>query len=301
MVNTALKHTQERKAGTSNGGLILLLLLAAYVGLTWGLIDAISFAEAGGDADVRIVLYLVLLAIAIAAAGGFYALQPNEAAAITLFGNYKGTDRTPGLRWVIPWYLRKKISLRVRNVTGDKLKVNDRRGNPIEIAAVVVWRVTDSAQALFDVDDFQTFVDIQIETALREIASHFAYDHSEQEEPTLRGDVEQVSNLLRQKLQERVSVAGVVIDEAKLSHLAYAPEIANAMLRRQQADAVLAARQKIVQGAVEMVEHALQQLSERDVVTLDDERRAAMVSNLLVVLCADRDAQPIVNAGTLYQ
>ncbi len=301
MAASALLHTAERKAHTLNGGLILLILLVAIVGTSWGLIDAISTAEAGGDPGPRIVIYIVLLTIEVVASAGFYTLQPNEAAAITLFGNYKGTDRTPGLRWVIPWYMRKKISLRVRNVTGEQLKVNDRRGNPIEIAAVVVWRVTDTARALFDVDAYQTFVDIQIETAVREIASHFAYDHAEHEEPTLRGDVEQVSALLREKLQERVAVAGVVIDETKLSHLAYAPEIANAMLRRQQAEAVLAARQKIVQGAVEMVEHALQQLSERDVVKLDDERRATMVSNLLVVLCGDRDAQPVLNTGSLYQ
>lgn len=301
MAASALLHTAERKAHTLNGGLILLILLVAIVGTSWGLIDAISTAEAGGDPGPRIVIYIVLLTIEAVASAGFYSLQPNEAAAITLFGNYKGTDRTPGLRWVIPWYMRKKISLRVRNVTGEQLKVNDRRGNPIEIAAVVVWRVTDTARALFDVDAYQTFVDIQIETAVREIASHFAYDHAEHEEPTLRGDVEQVSALLREKLQERVAVAGVVIDETKLSHLAYAPEIANAMLRRQQAEAVLAARQKIVQGAVEMVEHALQQLSERDVVKLDDERRATMVSNLLVVLCGDRDAQPVLNTGSLYQ
>lgn len=301
MTANALKHTQDRPAGTANGGLILLVLLAAIVATCWGLIDAIALAEAGGDPGLRIVLYIVLLSAEIVAAIGFYSLQPNEAAAITLFGNYKGTDRKPGLRWVVPWYARKKISLRVRNVTGEPLKVNDRRGNPIEIAAVVVWRVTDTASALFDVDDYKTFVDIQIETAVREIASHFAYDHAEHEEPTLRGDAEQVSALLKEKLQDRVAVAGVVIDETKLSHLAYAPEIASAMLRRQQAEAVLAARQKIVQGAVEMVEHALNQLSERDVVTLDDERRAAMVSNLLVVLCSDRDTQPVVNTGSLYQ
>ena len=300
MAGPALNHTQERKAHTSNGGLILVLLLASYVALTWGLIDAIATAEAGGDPGFRIVLYLVLLVVAIFASVGFYTLQPNEAAAVTLFGNYKGTDRTPGLRWVIPWYGRKKISLRVRNVTGEKLKVNDKRGNPIEIASVVVWRVTDTAQALFDVDAYQTFVDIQIETALREIASHFAYDHAQHEEPTLRANADEVSQLLREKLQDRVSVAGVVIDETKLSHLAYAPEIAGAMLRRQQAEAVLAARRYIVQGAVEMVQHALEQLSERDIVQLDDERRAAMVSNLLVVLCGDRDAQPVVNTGSLY-
>jgi regulator of protease activity HflC (stomatin/prohibitin superfamily) len=298
MAPAALNHTEERKAHTSNGGLMLLILLVLFIG---GLITLIGGASAEPERPAQIILSTLVVVVSAVCLAGFYTLQPNEAAAITLFGNYKGTDRTPGLRWVIPWYGRKKISLRVRNVTGERLKVNDRRGNPIEIAAVVVWRVTDTARALFDVDAYQTFVDIQIETAVREIASHFAYDHAEHEEPTLRGDADQVSALLKEKLQERVAVAGVVIDETKLSHLAYAPEIASAMLRRQQAEAVLAARQKIVQGAVEMVEHALQQLSERDVVKLDDERRATMVSNLLVVLCADRDAQPVVNAGSLYQ
>jgi regulator of protease activity HflC (stomatin/prohibitin superfamily) len=296
MTEGTLNRTQERKAGTSNGGLMLLVLLALLGLSIWWLIASIR-----RDVDAEIVWSILAVTAVSIAFIGFYTLQPNEAAAVTLFGNYKGTDRTPGLRWVLPWYARKKISLRVRNVTGEKLKVNDKRGNPIEIAAVVVWRVTDTARALFDVDAYQTFVDIQIETAVREIASHFAYDQAEHEEPTLRGDADQVSALLRQKLQERVAVAGVVVDETKLSHLAYAPEIAGAMLRRQQAEAVLAARQKIVQGAVEMVEHALQQLSERDVVKLDDERRATMVSNLLVVLCADRDAQPVVNTGSLYQ
>lgn len=296
MTAAALNRTQERKASTSNGGLMLLLTLIVFALMIWSLIQLIRYETGLNGVGVAIwsTIFVTLLI-------GFYTLQPNEAAAITLFGNYKGTDRTPGLRWVLPWYTRKKISLRVRNVTGEKLKVNDKRGNPIEIAAVVVWRVTDTGQALFDVDDYQTFVDIQIETAVREIASHFAYDHAEHEEPTLRGDADQVSALLREKLQERVAVAGVVIDETKLSHLAYAPEIASAMLRRQQAEAVLAARRFIVQGAVEMVQHALEQLSERDIVKLDDERRAAMVSNLLVVLCGDRDAQPVVNTGSLYQ
>jgi regulator of protease activity HflC (stomatin/prohibitin superfamily) len=248
------------------------------------------------------VFVVALMTVAVVLIlGGFYQLQPNEAAAVTLFGNYKGTDKTPGLRWVLPWYKRTKISLRVRNVTGEKLKVNDKRGNPIEIAAVVVWRVTDTARALFDVDAYQTFIDIQIETALRELASHFAYDHAEHEEPTLRANADEVAAHLRERLQERVSVAGVTVDETKLSHLAYAPEIAGAMLRRQQAEAVIAARTLIVEGAVSMVENALNQLSERAIVQLDDERRAAMVSNLLVVLCADRDAQPVVNAGTIYQ
>lgn len=293
-----LNSTKERKASTSNGGLMLLITLAVLAVGVWSLAQIVI--TDGGDGSQALILVISSFAFTLALMG-FYTLQPNEAAAITLFGNYKGTDRTPGLRWVLPWYTRKKISLRVRNVTGEKLKVNDRRGNPIEIAAVVVWRVTDSAAALFDVDQYQEFVDIQIETAVREIASHFSYDHAEADEPTLRGDSDQVSALLREKLQERVAVAGVVIDETKLSHLAYAPEIASAMLRRQQAEAVLAARRFIVQGAVEMVQHALEQLSERDIVKLDDERRAAMVSNLLVVLCGDRDAQPVVNTGSLYQ
>ncbi|MEZ6023039.1 MAG: SPFH domain-containing protein [Hyphomonadaceae bacterium] len=296
MSTGAITATQERKANTSNGGLMLLVALVLLVVLIWGTIELIRYED--GLTGLLVLAGFLIWVLLVA---GFYTLQPNEAAAVTLFGNYKGTDRTPGLRWVLPWYQRKKISLRVRNVTGEELKVNDKRGNPIEIAAVVVWRVTDTARALFDVDSYQTFVDIQIETAVREIASHFSYDHAEHEEPTLRGDADQVSALLREKLQERVAVAGVIVDETKLSHLAYAPEIAGAMLRRQQAEAVLAARQKIVQGAVEMVEHALQQLSERDVVQLDDERRAAMVSNLLVVLCSDRDPSPVVNTGSLYQ
>ncbi|WP_417232204.1 SPFH domain-containing protein [Brevundimonas sp.] len=234
---------------------------------------------------------------------GLYSLQPNEAMAIMLFGAYRGTDRTNGLRWVLPWYTRKKVSVRVRNLTSDKLKVNDRRGNPIEIAANVVWRVEDSAQALFDVDDYQAFVNIQVDTALRDIASHYAYDHGEEEaepEMTLRADAEDVAARLREELVGRVRVAGVAIDEARLAHLAYAPEIAGAMLRRQQAEAVLAARRLIVRGAVGMVENALADLGERGVVDLDEDRKATMVSNLLVVLCADRDAQPIVNAGSLY-
>jgi len=250
----------------------------------------------------------VLGGVAVSVAGllfltGLYSLQPNEAMAIMLFGAYRGTDRVTGLRWVLPWYTRKKISVRVRNLTSDKLKVNDKRGNPIEIAANVVWRVEDSAQALFDVDDYQAFVNIQVDTALRDIASHYAYDHGEEDaepEMTLRADAEDVATRLRDELVGRVRVAGVAIDEARLAHLAYAPEIAGAMLRRQQAEAVLAARRLIVRGAVGMVENALQDLGERGVVDLDEDRKAAMVSNLLVVLCADRDAQPVVNAGTLY-
>jgi regulator of protease activity HflC (stomatin/prohibitin superfamily) len=233
---------------------------------------------------------------------GFYALQPNTAVVLTLFGSYRGSDRRPGLRWVPFWIIRKKISLRVRNVTSEMLKVNDKKGNPIEIAANVVWHVADSAQALFDVDDYSAFANIQIETALREVSRHYAYDHGEEkgDEPTLRDDAEAVSVRLREDLQGRVAVAGITVDETHLMHLAYAPEIAGAMLRRQQAEAVIAARSKIVTGAVSMVEQALKQLSEREVVELDEERKAAMVSNLLVVLCADRDAQPVLNTGSLY-
>jgi regulator of protease activity HflC (stomatin/prohibitin superfamily) len=290
-----LGKTTEKAAAAMSGGLMLILLLALIGGLVW-------FAAQGGIGDGAggVLLFSLGVALIVLIAAGFYSLQPNEGAAVTLFGNYKGTDRTPGLRWVLPWYGRKKISLRVRNLTSQTLKVNDKRGNPIEIAAVVVWRVADTAQALFDVDAYESFITIQVETALREITSHFAYDHAEDHEPTLRADVEQVSALLREKLQERIAVGGLEIDEARLSHLAYAPEIAGAMLRRQQAEAVLAARPTIVRGAVTMVESALEQLSSRDIVRLDDERRAVMVSNLLVVLCGDRDAQPVVNTGTLY-
>ena len=300
MATQALKQTTERTAQTMNGGIMLLVALVVTGLLIWTFVTGVIEAKAQHSGWPLIVPGLLLFGLLLVLPG-FYTLQPNEAAAVTLFGNYKGTDRAPGLRWVLPWFMRKKISVRVRNVTGEKLKVNDKRGNPIEIAAVVVWRVSDTASALFDVDDYQRFIDIQIETALREIASHFAYDNAEHDEPTLRAAADQVSALLREKLQERVLVAGLTIDEAKLSHLAYAPEIASAMLRRQQAEAVLAARQTIVRGAVLMVEQALTQLSERDVVKLDDERRAQMVSNLLVVLCSDTQTQPVVNAGTFYQ
>ena len=301
---TIHKPTTERAAATGSGGVLLLLALAGIFVAIYLFISGIQASEAqpentpgmviGFGGSVAVVLFSVLIL------SGLYSLQQNESAAITLFGNYKGTDKTPGLRWVVPWYSRKKISLRVHNVTSQTLKVNDKRGNPIEIAAVVVWRVTDTAQALFDVQDYDTFLNIQIETALREITSHFAYDHGDESEPTLRADADKVGEKLREELAKRVAVAGLAVDEARLSHLAYAPEIASSMLRRQQAEAVLEARAKIVHGAVSMVESALQQLSERDIVKLDDERKAAMVSNLLVVLCADREAQPIVNAGTLY-
>lgn len=292
----AINRSTERLGGGVNGGLALLIFLAllALSGFM------ISLIKNGGAGTIIGLLGLLVGFVAIMGLAGFYTIQPNQAVAITLFGNYKGTDRTTGLRWVLPWYTRKKVSMRVRNVTSETLKVNDKRGNPIEIAANVVWRVRDSAQALFDVDDYVAFMTIQMETAVREVARHYAYDHAEDEEPTLRADAEIVGERLRSDLQGRVEVAGIAIDEMHLMHLAYAPEIAGAMLRRQQAEAVLAARRTIVTGAVSMVESALQQLGERGVVQLDEERKAAMVSNLLVVLCGDRDTQPVVNTGTLY-
>lgn len=290
-----IDRTGERPGGGVNGLLVLLLVLGLLGLSTYVFVRG---ARVENDAVAGVAVGIFILAIVTVA--GFYTVQPNQGVAITLFGDYKGTDRRNGLRWVLPWYARKKISLRVRNVTSEMLKVNDRRGNPIEIAANVVWRVSDSAQALFDVDDYSAFVNIQIETGLREVARQYAYDNAEAGEPTLRDDAEVVGERLQADLSARVAVAGVSIDEAHLMHLAYAPEIAGAMLKRQQAEAVIAARQKIVAGAVGMVEQALQDLGERGVVTLDEERKAAMVSNLLVVLCADREVQPVVNAGTLY-
>ncbi|WP_298096984.1 SPFH domain-containing protein [Brevundimonas sp.] len=289
-------RSTESPANSANGLLMLLiglLLLAA---------GPIIIAQ-NPDSAVLLFPGLSAAAVGLLLVCGLYSLQPNEGMAIMLFGSYRGTDRKTGLRWVLPWYTRKKISLRVRNLTSDKLKVNDRRGSPIEIAANVVWRVQDSAQALFDVDDYQAFVNIQVDTALRDIASHYAYDHGDETdvpELTLRADAEDVAGRLREELVGRVSVAGVAIDEARLAHLAYAPEIAGAMLKRQQAEAVLSARRLIVKGAVGMVESALADLNQRGVVDLDEDRKAAMVSNLLVVLCADREAQPVVNTGTLY-
>ncbi|MGZ9099809.1 MAG: SPFH domain-containing protein, partial [Brevundimonas sp.] len=283
-MTTTHSRSTERAASTANGILMLLLGLLLLVG------GPVSIAQ-DPDTVLRVVGGVVAAVVGLLLICGLYSLQPNEAMAILLFGDYRGTDRKTGLRWVLPWYSRKKISLRVRNLTSDKLKVNDKRGSPIEIAANVVWRVQDSAQALFDVDDYQAFVNIQVDTALRDIASHYAYDHGEEgadPEMTLRADAEDVAARLRDELVGRVSVAGVAVDEARLAHLAYAPEIAGAMLRRQQAEAILSARRLIVRGAVGMVENALADLNERGVVDLDEDRKAAMVSNLLVVLCADR-------------
>ena len=284
--------TFEKPYLTMNGIAMLLMLIAL------GLVEAFVIVS------VRNPVFIIAVGVVIAfIAPGFFMLQPNHAAVLLLFGKYLGTERNPGLRWTLPWNLRKRISVRTRNHNIDTLKVNDKRGNPVEIGAVVVWRVEDTAQALFDVEDFEQFVKVQSESALRHVATRYDYDEGEEHDArvvTLRAGADVVAEALRDELQLRVQLAGVRIEEAKLTHLAYAPEIAGAMLRRQQAEAVISARSKIVIGAVSMVEMALKSLSEKNVVELDDERRAAMVSNLMVVLCSERDTQPIVNTGTLY-
>jgi regulator of protease activity HflC (stomatin/prohibitin superfamily) len=231
---------------------------------------------------------------------GYFALQPNEGRVLILFGSYRGTVRDSGWHWTNPLNTKLRVSLRARNMEVGKLKVNDKRGNPVEIAAVVVWRVQDTAQAVFDVQDYESYVRIQSESALRHVASCYPYDQGEGNETTLRAGMEEVAVALQKELLERVSKAGVVVEESRLTHLAYAPEIAGVMLRRQQAEAIIDARQKIVHGAVSMVQMALKDLAENKVIELDEDRKAAMVSNLLVVLCGEHDAQPVINAGTLY-
>lgn len=289
--------SREYRAATTSG----LGMLGAAAALA--AVAILAVLRLAGEAWPPMWSWVPVLAVAgmVFIACGFYMLQPNQAAAITLFGAYRGTDRTAGLRWTWPWLIRRQISVRANNVISERIKVNDLRGNPIEMAAQVVWRVTDTAQALFDVDDYRAFVNVQIEAAVRTIGSRYPYDDYEHQEVTLRGHHDQVGGELRAELIARLSVAGITVDECGFTHLAYASEIAGAMLRRQQAQAVVAARQTLVEGAVGMVEMALDSLSARHVVELDDERRAAMVSNLMVVLCGERDTQPVVNAGSLYQ
>lgn len=294
---TGLKASKERPASTLSGYPMLLVLLLAVGAMVWGVVRLVQDQHN----LLTIVLFVVGLLATLLAASGFYMLQPNQAAAITLFGDYRGTDRSTGLRWVWPWMLRPKISVRANNFISEKIKVNDQRGNPIEMAAQIVWRVVDSAQALFDVDDYKQFVRVQVEVAIRTIGSRYPYDDFEHKDVTLRGHLDEVGAELRKEVIARLSVAGITVDECGFTHMAYAQEIAGAMLRRQQAQAVVAARKTLVEGAVGMVEMALDSLSEKNVVDLDDERRAAMVSNLMVVLCAERDTQPVINAGTLYQ
>jgi regulator of protease activity HflC (stomatin/prohibitin superfamily) len=328
---------RESVVQVSSGWLLLPVILGLHLGsialFVYSLVAGIRAVDHPywwlfGGSILAFILSIILMP-------GFFTLQPNEARVLVLFGEYRGTVRAPGFHWGNPFYSsgpsttapsqqgisveatvgstkggaaaaaisrrsRMKISLRTRNFNTDTLKVNDKRGNPIEIAAVVVWRVEDTAQATFDVDDFENYVRVQSESAIRHLASAYAYDHGEDNEVTLRSGVDEVSQALKAELQVRLDKAGVVVEEARLTHLAYAPEIAQAMLRRQQAEAVIAARQKIVHGAVSMVEMALKELADKHVVSLDDERRAAMVSNLMVVLCSESEVHPIVNTGTLY-
>ncbi|MBC3765463.1 SPFH domain-containing protein [Neptunicella marina] len=232
--------------------------------------------------------------------GGFFMVQPNQGKVMTLFGSYVGTEKRNGLRWTIPFFMRRTVSLRIRNFESGKIKVNDNQGNPIEIATIVVWSVTDTAEAVFEVDDFESYVSIQSESALRNMASSYAYDPQNDDDISLRSHPQTISDVLKNEIQERLGKAGVTVHEARISHLAYSPEIAHAMLQRQQASAIIAARTKIVEGAVGMVEMALDKLQEKQVVELDEERKATMISNLLVVLCGDKATQPIVNTGSIY-
>jgi regulator of protease activity HflC (stomatin/prohibitin superfamily) len=299
--------TKERAILVTSGWKILPRVFAVPVGILVLLffIVALSRDHPGTFAVLFVIVPCVIGIVALAISeillvAGFFTVQPNESKVLTLFGAYKGTVRTSGFCWANPFLIKRRVSLRLHNLNGDKLKVNDKRGNPIEIAAVIVWRVSDTAQACFDVENYDDFVRIQSESAVRHLANSYAYDHGEENEITLRSGVEEVSVALQKELQDRVALAGVQIDEARLTHLAYAPEIAGAMLRRQQAEAIIDARQKIVHGAVSMVKMALHDLAEQNVVQLDEERKAAMVSNLLVVLCGDKETQPVVNTGTLY-
>jgi regulator of protease activity HflC (stomatin/prohibitin superfamily) len=283
----------ERKASSGLLALLVLLVLTAVIVL--GLVGAVRTG-----AGLRIVLHVLALVTVLVACFGLFTVQPNEAKALQLFGQYVGTVRTPGLWWANPFFSKREISLRVRNFETPKLKVNDHGSNPIEIAAVVVWQVVDSAEALFEVDNYQDYVKVQSESALRGVANQYPYDAHEAGQMSLSSHTHEVAEKLREEITDRLAKAGVKVLEARISHLAYAPEIAGVMLRRQQATAVIAARQKIVEGAVGMVEMALELLSSKEIVRLDEERKASMVSNLLVVLCSEQSTQPVVNAGNLY-
>ena len=284
----------ERRA--ASGYVALFALLVATVVVVLWMISAIQT-----ESVVQIVLSVITLTVVTFLFAGLFIVNPNEARVLQLFGQYVGTAKTPGLRFANPFYTKKKISVRIRNFETGKLKVNDNNSNPIEIAAVVVWRVIDTAEALFEVDDFEEYVHVQSESAVRGLATKYPYDAHETGEEALTSHLNQIAQELQVQIQERLDKAGVDVLEARISHLAYAPEIAHAMLQRQQASAIIAARRKIVDGAVGMVEMALEQLSQKRIIDLDEERRATMVSNLLVVLCSDRGTQPVVNTGSLYQ
>jgi len=306
IANTKSAHV-ERPIGTWNGFISLAIGLALIALALWQLVQTITGVRplTASALVSGIGVFLIVFLLGALFLAGLYTLQPNEAAILQLFGSYRGTSRVAGLRATNPFYTRRKISLRARNLNGERLKVNDKRGNPVEIAAVVVWRVDDTAKASFDVDNYENYVKLQSEAAVRHLATSFAYDHGDalpdgHEEPTLLASTDIVARALVVELQQRFDKAGVMVEEARLMHLAYAPEIAQVMLRRQQAEAIIAARQKIVHGAVSMVDMALTELSDKQVVALDDERKAAMVSNLMTVLCAESEVQPVINTGTLY-
>ena len=287
---------RERELGTVPGPPMAILFFVILVGLVYTLITGVEVRPVLLSIGLVALVLLDLLAFV-----GLFVVNPNEARVCQLFGDYAGTVKTPGLRWANPLYTRKRISLRVRNFESARLKVNDHDGNPIEIAAVVVWRVVDTAEAVFQVDDYQNFVKVQTESAVRNLATSYTYDTHDEHTMSLRANTNEVAEHMKKEIQDRLATAGVEVMEARISHLAYAPEIAQAMLQRQQAGAIIAARQRIVEGAVGMVEMALEMLSKREIVEFDNERKAAMVSNLLVVLCGERATQPVINTGTIYQ
>ena len=287
---------REQQRTGATGWVVLTILLILELAAVYGLITGIR-----QDDPVTIGVSVFFLAVTSFLMSGVFVVNPNEGKVLQLFGDYVGTVRTPGLRWANPLYSKRRVSLRIRNFESAKLKVNDNEGNPIEIAAVVVWKVVDTAEACFQVDDYENYVRVQSESAVRNLATSYTYDSHDDNQVSLRGHTAAVADHMKREIQERLSTAGVQVLEARISHLAYAPEIAAAMLQRQQAGAIIAARQRIVEGAVGMVQMALEMLSKREIVHLDDDKRAAMVSNLLVVLCGERGAQPILNTGTLYQ
>ncbi len=289
---------REKERQAVSGLVVLPVLIIVLLGSVYGFVEAVSAAEPG---VWEIIGWVLVWLVDVLLFMGLFLVNPNEGKVLQLFGNYVGTVKTPGLRWANPFYSKRRISQRVRNFESQHLKVNDSEGNPIEIAAVVVWRVVETAEACFEVDDYNNYVHVQSEAALRNLATSYPYDTHVDHVMSLRGHTAAVAEHLKKEIQDRLAKAGVEVIEARISHLAYAAEIAAAMLQRQQAGAIIAARQRIVEGAVGMVEMALEMLSKKSIVTLDEERKATMVSNLLVVLCGERAAQPVVNTGTLYQ
>jgi regulator of protease activity HflC (stomatin/prohibitin superfamily) len=287
---------REREYNGLPGIPILVVLLTVIAGLIWALAMTIQGRNPVAIAGVTVALLFVAFLVF-----GLFMVNPNQGQVLQLFGEYRGTAKLQGLRWANPFLTKKRVSLRVRNFESSRLKVNDSDGNPIEIAAVVVWKVVETAEAIFEVDDYENYVHVQSESALRNLATSYPYDAHDEQMISLRGHTSSVADHLKREIQERLAKAGVEVIEARISHLAYAPEIAAAMLQRQQAGAIIAARQRIVEGAVGMVEMALGMLSQKSIVELDEERKASMVSNLLVVLCGERGAQPIINTGTIYQ